>query len=294
MLTLLAPAKLNLTLEVLGENDGYHELTSVMQTIKMFDILSFEESERVELECSVPSLQTADNLVLKAASMLRQASNCQSGVKIKLKKGIPWASGLGGGSSDAAATLLGLNKLWSLGLSYEQLSTIAAKVGSDVPFFIYGGSCLVKGRGNQIIPLPDVQTMYFVLLKPGLPEQINKTRRLYGILRPSDYTTGSLTQQAISAMGGGEGLQENMVFNAFDDAASEAFPGIERYWNDFLHAGVGNVHLAGSGPVLFALVENRNEAVAIRQKLTNCSIKCYAVASVTRAQLEKQRSQITL
>jgi 4-diphosphocytidyl-2-C-methyl-D-erythritol kinase len=276
---------------VLGKKeDGYHELKSVMQTIGLLDILGFEESDKIELECSVPLLQMAENLVLKAANILRQESGCKGGARIRLKKRIPWASGLGGGSSDAAITLLGLNKLWSLGLSYEQLAMIAAEVGSDVPFFVYGGRCLVQGRGDRVTPLPDIKTTYFVLLKPELPEQINKTRRLYSILRSSHYTTGDLTERAISAMDGGKILHESMIFNVFDSVAFEAFPGLGKYWNDFLHVGVGNVHLAGSGPVLFALAENKMEAAVIRQKLMDCCIKCCVVASTERAELEKQRS----
>ena len=283
MLTLHAPAKVNLVLEVLGKReDGYHEIKSVMQTISLFDVLNFEEADGIELDCSVSSLQTADNLVLKAVNILRQASGYRRGARIKLKKRIPWGSGLGGGSSDAAITLIGLNKLWSLGLSYEQLAVIGAEVGSDVPFFIYGGRCLVRGRGDWVAPLPDIQTACFVLLKPELPEQADKTKRLYNILKPSHYTAGDFAEQAVSAIDRESRLYGGTIFNVFDSVAFQAFPGLEKYWNSFLHAGVKNIHLAGSGPVLFTLVDNEVEATAIQKKLSDCCINCCIVSSIKR------------
>jgi 4-diphosphocytidyl-2-C-methyl-D-erythritol kinase len=162
VLRLKAYAKVNLVLEVLGRRaDGYHEIASVMQTIGLYDVLTFEAAGEIEFSCSTPGLQEDNNLVGSAARALRQATGKKAGARIVLEKKIPRTAGLGGGSSDAAAALKGLNRLWGLGLTPEKLAEIAAGIGSDVPFFIYGGTCLVEGRGESITPLPDIKKAWF-------------------------------------------------------------------------------------------------------------------------------------
>ncbi len=154
-LVLKAYAKINLTLEVLGRReDGYHDIVSILQTIDLHDTLTLEPAQDMALECDQSELEGPDNLVLKAAALLREATGCHQGARLKLQKGIPLAAGLGGGSSDAAAALLGLSRLWGLGLSAEKLMPLAAKLGSDVPFFLYGGTAMAQGRGEIVRPLP--------------------------------------------------------------------------------------------------------------------------------------------
>src|SRR4030042_3173845 len=133
MLRYLAPAKINLVLEVLGKRaDGYHEIRSLVQTINLCDVLSFELAGKTSFECTEPSLQTSDNLVVQADELLRKISGYRKGEKIKLEKRIPWGAGLGGGSSDAAATLSALNRLWRLKLTILDLIEPAASLGADV------------------------------------------------------------------------------------------------------------------------------------------------------------------
>ena len=149
------PAKVNLTLEVLGKrDDGYHEIASVMQAVSLFDTLTLSLAEDVQLIADVPELGTRDNLVYRAAELIKRVKRVDEGVEIRLNKGIPIAAGMGGGSSDAAATLLGLNLLWGLSLDTKELEGLAAQLGSDVPFFLSGGSALAEGRGERITPLP--------------------------------------------------------------------------------------------------------------------------------------------
>ncbi|GAI27125.1 unnamed protein product, partial [marine sediment metagenome] len=175
MLTGLAPAKINLVLEVLGKrDDGYHEIRSLVQTISLYDVLSFELAEGISLDCTEPSLQSPDNLAIQAARLLREVSGSEKGVKIGLEKRIPWGAGLGGGSSDAAAVLLALNKLWGLDLTTSGLVGLGAKLGSDVPFFIYKGTALVEGRGERVTPLSASLPGWFVLLLPPLPQMPGK------------------------------------------------------------------------------------------------------------------------
>ena len=137
MLTIRACAKINLTLEALGKRaDGYHDVVTVMQTIDLCDELTLEPSNAVSLQCSDPALETDDNLVLRAAHLLRDRSGFEGGVKAHLRKSIPVAAGLGGGSSDAAAALAGLRRLWGLEQAVPDLQPLAAALGSDVPFFL--------------------------------------------------------------------------------------------------------------------------------------------------------------
>jgi len=154
-LTLPAYAKINLTLEALAKRaDGYHEIVTVLQTVSLVDTLTFEPGESLDLSCNIPSLQSADNLVLKAATLLKEETGCLKGASIRLTKGIPIAAGLGSGATDAAATLVGLNRLWELNLPPQRLMELAANLGSDVPFFLCGGTALAKGRGEKVIPPP--------------------------------------------------------------------------------------------------------------------------------------------
>src|SRR4030042_6633058 len=194
----LAPAKINLVLEVLGKrDDGYHELRSLVQTISLCDVISLEPTDVISLECSEPVLQTSDNLAIRAAELLRQVSGCQKGARIKLQKRIPWGAGLGGGSSDAATTLVALNRLWELKLKTSELIELAARLGSDVPFFIHGGAGLVEGRGEKVTPLEAVAPRWFVLLIPPLSKISNKTQRLYSCLGSQYFTDGHLVDRAV-------------------------------------------------------------------------------------------------
>ncbi len=283
MLKMNAPAKLNLVLEVLGRRaDGYHDIRSIMQTISLFDEISFKPSARLELRCSVPELQTPDNLVLKAAGALKSVTGYKGDVVIKLEKHIPRGAGLGGGSSDAAATLQGLNRLWELKLSYTDLLRIGASIGSDVPFFIKGGTCLVEGRGEIIYALPDISMAWFVLLKPEIPLTCGKTGKLYNMLQVGHYTTGLYTEKARHYLEKEGRMKPGLLHNVFDGVAEQAFPGIEAYRKLMVQAGAEKVSLAGSGPVLFAQFTDENKAMTVAGKLTGQSIKAYVASTLTR------------
>ena len=280
MTALSAYAKINLTLEVLGRRaDGYHDIASVMQTIDLADSLSFEEDDQVRLLCDSPGLASPDNLVLRAAMLLKEASKCRKGVKISLEKAIPVAAGLGGGSSDAAATLLGLNEFWKLNLPLQQLVSLASELGSDVPFFLIGGTALVEGRGERVTPLPPVPKAWMVLLKP--PSDIaNKTARLYGALGESDFTTGQWTQRLVALLRRGGSPDSSFLFNVFQRAAFVFYPGLLDYRQRFLDAGAATVHLAGAGPTLFVLVEDRSRGEELHQRLCGHGLEAYLVQTI--------------
>src|SRR5262249_15458167 len=143
--------------------------------------------DRVEFFCDVLELNGPENLVCRAVGLIREATGCQRGVRIELQKGTPAQGGLGGGSSDAAYALLALNQWWRLGLEQEQLLALAARLGSDVPFFVLGGTALVEGRGERVTPLSDLPGHWVVLLKP--PVAVS-TPAAFRALTPTDYTTG--------------------------------------------------------------------------------------------------------
>ncbi|MDD5312001.1 MAG: 4-(cytidine 5'-diphospho)-2-C-methyl-D-erythritol kinase [Dehalococcoidia bacterium] len=286
MLILQSPAKINLVLEIISKrDDGYHEIKSIMQTIGLYDMIRFEEAQDLELNCTVSQLQTDNNLVMKAAQLLRQVSGCKKGSRIKLDKRIPWSAGLGGGSSNAAITLIGLNRMWGLNYPERELADIGSRIGSDIPFFIYGGTCLAEGRGEKISPLPDIVPEWFVFIKPDIPDQANKTTRLYGMMQPANYTEGTHATGMQALIESGGRLTSASLYNAFDYVVFKAYPELVRYWGPFHRSGAGKLHLAGSGPAIFTLAEDEAKANEIKQKLAEQGITSIVVPSAKRGSI---------
>jgi 4-diphosphocytidyl-2-C-methyl-D-erythritol kinase len=280
-LTLKAYAKINLTLEVLAKRlDGYHEVASVLQTVSLADTLTFEPSATLDFRCDVPNLQSPDNLVLKAARLLQETTGSNKGAIINLTKRIPIAAGLGSGSTDAAATLVGLNQLWELNLSLERLVGLASKLGSDVAFFLYGGTALAKGRGEQITPLPLTPQLWLVLLQPAIEPVPNKTAQLYSQLNPSHFTSGQFTEKLVAYLNHGGKAEDSFLFNVFEQVVFDFFPKLSGYRSSLLKAGARSVHLAGSGPALFTLVPDKARGEAILKRLENEGQKAYLVHTV--------------
>ena len=263
MLTLKAYAKINLTLEVLGRrDDGYHDVVSIMQTVGLSDTLSFQAADSIELACDASELHSEENLVLRAAKLLGEFAQCDKGAEIRLEKAIPISAGLGGGSSDAATTLRGLNRLWGLGCSVQELEPLAAQLGSDVPFFLHNGTAMVQGRGEQVRSLPPADLQWMVVLSPDilLPD---KTATLYRRLDGSNFTRGALTRKLEARLRGGGDAPPQFLFNAFDSIARDAFPGLDEYWDTLISLGAREIHLAGSGPSMFAPVSRGEVGTAL-------------------------------
>jgi 4-diphosphocytidyl-2-C-methyl-D-erythritol kinase len=285
MLTLLAPAKINLTLEVLGKRpDGFHEIRSVIQTINLGDSLRFRLSDNIQFGGDDPDFVPEESLVSRAAALLQQISGFSKGATIEINKRIPLASGLGGDSSDAAAVLLGLNKLWRLGLSLEELLALTPKLGSDVAFFLYGGTALAEGRGERVTPLPSLPHRWVVLMIPDVPRVAEKTRRLYASLKTNHYTDGQITEKFIKELGE---FKPSMLFNTFENVAFDFFPELKVYKGHFVKLGASHVHLAGSGPALFTLVEDKAQAEDLHTRCQQQGMKCYltdTLASVERVE----------
>jgi 4-diphosphocytidyl-2-C-methyl-D-erythritol kinase len=284
MIKLQAFAKINLTLEVLAKRpDGYHEVASILQTISLADTLTFEPNERLDFYCDVPTLQSSDNLVLKAARLLQETCGCRKGAVIHLTKRIPIAAGLGSGATDAAATLVGLNRLWELHLSAEKLVGLASKLGSDVTFSLFGGTALAKGRGEEITPLPPPPELWLVLLKPAIEPVPGKTAQLYSRLNPSHYTSGQHTQKLFTHLNHGGNVDDSFLFNVFEQVAFDFFPTLPALRSSLLKAGARSVHLAGSGPALFALTPDKYRGDNILSRLKKEGLEAYLVHTVDAA-----------
>jgi len=280
-LKLRAYAKINLSLEVLFKrDDSYHEVTTVLQTISLCDTLHFEYSESLELQGNIPELPPDDNLVLKAAGLLQEDAGCDKGALIQLTKDIPLSAGLGSGATDAAATLKGLNTLWELNLPTERLAGLAAKLGSDVAFFLYRGTALAHGRGEIVTPLPPVPELCIVLLCPPIEPVPGKTGQLYSRLNPSHFTTGRSTEKLVDHLHAGAAIDVSLLFNVFEEVAFDFFTGLSDFRSRFLSAGAEKVHLAGAGPTLFTIVRDEARGETILSNLEADGLEAYLVHTV--------------
>ena len=293
MLTVKAYAKINIVLEVLGRrSDGYHNIASIIQTIDMNDVLSFMPSRDIEIVCNKSELNSPDNLILKAANLLCEAGRCESGVTIHLQKKIPIAAGLGGGSSDAAATLIALNKLWGLNFPIDQLRHIASDIGFDVPFFLYGGTALVEGRGDWVTSLPSLLSLPIVLLRPDI-KLLNKTRQLYDCLTPAQYTSGNLARLAVEQLQHNEEISPLSYFNVFESVAFNIFPLLEEYRQQFISAGAARIHLAGSGPTLFSVMSKQSDAEKVTERLLQAGLEAYLTRTLGKAEQDSLSDSTT-
>ncbi|MCD6567884.1 MAG: 4-(cytidine 5'-diphospho)-2-C-methyl-D-erythritol kinase [Dehalococcoidia bacterium] len=277
MLTIEAPAKVNLVLEVLGKRNDYHQISSVIQAIDLCDVLALEPCREMFFICDEPLLER-DNLVMKAAELLRETTGCCRGAKIDLRKRIPWGMGLGGGSSDAAAALTGLNDLWDLGLPPAELAGLGAGLGADIPFFVHGGMAMVEGKGERVKALPNLPLSWFVLLVPPVSRISEKTKHMYGRLKLRHFTAGQFTGAALSSLRRGK-FDLSLAFNAFEGVAFDVFPELGEYQKMFEEAGAPRVCLTGSGPCLFTIVPREREARELCSRLRAQGMESHVASS---------------
>jgi 4-diphosphocytidyl-2-C-methyl-D-erythritol kinase len=263
----LAPAKVNLFLEVLGNRpDGYHEIATLMLAIDLADELDFtpDEPGELSLTCDAPALSVgSDNLVLKAASRLRAETGCPLGARIALRKRIPWAAGLGGGSSDAAAALEGLNELWKLRLSVAELARIGSEIGSDVPFFLNGPAAWCTGRGEVVTPVPIGRPLDLVLVMP--PEGLSTADVYRRLTLPAEPVDGEAARNAL-ASGDVEALGR-ALFNRLQEPAFELSPAVADAFRRVRGVGAAGCLMSGSGSALFALCRDPSEARRVHDDL---------------------------
>lgn len=242
-----AYAKINLQLHILGlRRDGYHEVDMLMQTLDWHDTLHFYKTAHnlIELDCDCSELNNRDNLVWRAANLLRQKSGTRQGVKIVLQKEIFAAAGLAGGSSDAAATLRGCNRLWNLNYSFEKLEEIGAELGSDIPFLIQGGTARAKGRGEILTHYNNAENTIVVLAKPKNISISTKWAYAEFDKLPKD-------------------IEQEDLGNTLELAIFPAYPVLANMKEAAQNAGAEIVLMSGSGPTMYALCDNMAEATKI-------------------------------
>jgi 4-diphosphocytidyl-2-C-methyl-D-erythritol kinase len=277
MLTATACAKLNLTLEILDRrDDGYHEIRSVVQAIDLVDLLHFEVSGGTEVSCTMPGWNAEESLVMRAIDLLSDATGADDGITIDIEKRIPLMSGLAGDSSNAAAVLVALDRLWRLELPPEKLHELAAKLGSDVPFFLTGGTARVSGRGEILQPLASPKETWLVVVVPAVARQAGKTARAYGRLVAGDFTDGARTQRLAAAL---PSLDGELLYNAFERSVLTDTPGLAECRDEMLSLGAAAVHLAGSGPGLFSMAADRADAVALQTAFRQGGLRAYLAAT---------------
>lgn len=282
-----AYAKVNLTLAVLGKRaDGYHDLASVMQTISLHDTLRLtpNRSGRITARTDSPELNTADNLALRAALALRDAVGDDTlGVEIELRKAIPSPGGLGGGSSDAASALLALNALWRTRLPLEQLTHLAATLGSDVPYFLTGGTAQIEGRGERVTPLPDAQAHWLLLARPPVDVA---TAAVYRALSAADFATAEDTHAVVQAIQQGEPLPLDRLSNSLEAPVLRDYPEIAATRDALLAAGAPLVRMSGSGPTLYAPFGALEDASRVYTEARSRALDCWLCHFVSRSTCE--------
>jgi 4-diphosphocytidyl-2-C-methyl-D-erythritol kinase len=267
MITTVAPAKINWTLEVLRRReDGYHEVRTVMQTIDLCDEVSADTDEGLTIARNTPYASDEDDLVAKAAHALAKQAGVEARAAISVRKRIPVGAGMGGGSSDAAAALRVLREMWGVDIMSDALSEVAVSLGSDVAFFLRGGTAVAEGRGERVTAMPDVATTWLVLLVPPLG-MAEKTRRMYGALQPGDFSTGSGADTFLAHVKSGRPLGDAPLCNAFERAAYQMFEGLAFFRDALTEAGARTVRLCGAGPSLFCVASGEEEARAMRARV---------------------------
>lgn len=251
-----APAKINLALDVLFKRpDQYHEVEMVMTTVDLADRIEIEETKKNNIAIFSHNRYVPDddrNLAYQAAAILKQRFDIKQGVSIKIEKNIPVAAGLAGGSSDAAATLRGLNRLWNLGLSLDELAEIGAEIGSDVSFCVYGGTALATGRGERIKHLPSPPKCWVVLAKPlrGVSTaDVYKRLDLQNITHPNiPAMINAIENKDYKA------VCDN-IGNVLENVTLSLHPEVLHIKNQMKRFGADAVLMSGSGPTVFGLVE---------------------------------------
>jgi 4-diphosphocytidyl-2-C-methyl-D-erythritol kinase len=262
-----APAKVNLYLEVLGKRpDGYHDIDTLMAAVSLFDTLVFKEdpSGALSLRCDHPGLSDGpDNLVLRAARLLQEHAGRGRGASIRLAKRIPLAAGLAGGSTDAAAALAGLNRLWRLGLGDAELAALGAKVGSDVAFFFATPAARCTGRGEIVAPLAPGRTLWLVLLSPA--EGLSTAEVYRGVTVPAE--PGSADAACDALRSGDVERLAGLLHNRLQGPAERLCPAVARWRRRLEGLRPAGALMSGSGSSLFALCRDHREATRVAADL---------------------------
>ncbi len=266
-----APAKINIILKVLNQrNDGYHNLWSLMHTVGLVDQLRFQllpHRTEIQLRCDHPDVPTdSSNLIVRAATLLLKQTNQSVGVLVELQKGIPMGAGLGGGSSDAAATLIALKHLLKLDWTTSDMTPLAMSLGSDVPFFLSAPCAIVEGCGEQVAPIHVQGQRWVLFIKPDFSIETKWAYGKLAELRASQPFTSDIQARMPSSPLSWEQLIPH-VENDFEQAMEPIFPVLHEIKSQLLSFGAETALLSGSGSTVFALFRNQEEALRAKSHL---------------------------
>ena len=281
MMIVKAPAKINLYLEIINKRqDGYHNIESVMHTVSLFDILEFSETElnKIELVCENSELSNPEkNIVYKATKVFKEKYNINKGIKIKLTKNIPMGAGLGGGSSDAAATILALNKIWQVNDDIKNLEALGAALGADVPFFMTGGVAKISGIGDIVEKINTKLNLDFVLVKPNFgvstPYAYSKVKFPLTNIRKIDNIITSLEKGMFDFESA-----KDLFFNRFEDFIFDEYQEIKQIRKVLEELGCASL-MSGSGATVFGLVHDKENIDFILNELKKYSWNIWVASS---------------
>ncbi len=274
-----ANAKINVTLDITGiRDDGFHTLRSVMVPITLSDELSLEQNDRLTFECNIASLCTDDNLCIRAAKAFFDAIGQSPCVSIRLTKRIPFPAGLGGGSSDAAAVLKGLNRLYSNPLSDEKLFSIAATLGSDVPFCLLDKPALCEGRGEILAPLDGLKSMHVVI---AIGDGRLSTPAVYREYDANNLPVRDDTDRLLSAIGSDDIYAVASTFgNAFEPVTDILCPETAALRSLLINNGAITAHLSGSGPSVYGIFADAETASNAAKTIQNVGFSAFVCKTV--------------
>lgn len=278
-----APAKINLMLDVLHKRpDGYHEVEMIMTMVDLADRLTLTElsQDKIQISSQAGYIPLDEkNLAFQAAQKIKAKYNIKHGVHIHIDKQIPVAAGLAGGSSDAAAALRGLNRLWNLQIPHDDMMELGASIGSDVPFCITGGTALATGRGEQLTPLTSPPDCWVVLAKP--PINVS-TADVYGRFRAdkvAQHPSAIEMQKALENKSFDEIC--NQLGNALEDVTLTHYPQVQQLKQAMIRLGADGVLMSGSGPTVFGLISRESKVARVYNGLRGFCKEVYAVRILT-------------
>ena len=289
LLTINAYAKINLTLDILGTRaDGYHEVEMIMQSIALADTVELTKIDKgIKLEIDASAVASGDtlttdnqNLAYRAAQLMLDEYKIESGVFIRLTKKIPIAAGLAGGSTDAAAVIRGINKLFNLHLTSDELCAIGSKIGSDVPFCIVGGTCLAYGRGEKLKRLPDLPAIPIILIKPRGAIPTAWAYKEYDSDKSTEHPDTNAICEAFNIYDYEAAFE--LLFNVLERVAVKKCPAILQFKEKLIEADVIAAMMSGSGPTVFGIAKTQNDAVKIADSFKNNGAQVFVTETTGR------------
>ncbi len=283
-LTLPSFAKINLHLQVIGRRaDGFHDLCTVFQTISLHDTLTVSPAAEIQMTCGDDTLPVGEgNLVIRAALALREKAGVSFGARLHLEKRIPAPGGLGGGSSNAAIALLALRRLWNLEIALNELHSIAEGLGSDVPFFLYGGTALGMGRGEIVEPIEDFRSEFMLVVTPSVAVATREAFKRLGALALTKQESKRRLQICRFDLESAD-FNYTAFKNDFEISVFAAYPEVERVKNTVLDLGADRAMLSGSGGSVFAVFDKEETRQTVLKALDDeVNWRKFAVATISR------------